>query len=855
MKRFCTLLSATICVMSIYAETFDYRFNATPLSEALSIIAEEHPSLNINFIYNELNNYKTSAHITDSDPYEALRRTVGLNPVSIIHKGNRFYIEALQHGRFCYTGRVADLKGEPVAAASVMLLAPKDSTVITYGITDDAGRFSIPCDRKSVLAKVACLGYKPAFRNCNDFAVGTITMTELPVTLQTVSVEADNEMIYPDKTTYIPTPRQRKAAQNGIDLLRIMGMSQVNVNPADNSVTNNLGDNIDLYINFMPASREELSGLRIADVKKVEYLQFPTDPRFGHKKYVINFIVAGYEYGGYTKLSAADKFLAGLDNDVSLYSKLSYKRMTYDLSATSSNSNNHHAGVSTIGNYYLPGNDGSINRITRSEVIESAAEKSNKYPLTFRAVYNAPNIQISNTLQYTYDEQPSDNFTGHVMYCNDKNSDTEPNRFEDNNRSCKKTIGWTGLFNFSFPGNYSVNIGAQTTYSRIRNLSSYHLGAATDFNTVNNAVEDAYLMRGDITATKQFTASNTASICVMGGKYVNNIRYWGDQSYNLDFSMPYAIVDAIYSYTAQRLRMTAAGGMAWERIIVDGNNRNDIYPYGLLQLSYAVNSRNNISFLAQLANSTPNQAVRGSNQVRVNELMYHKGNPELKGNPFIDGNLSYSWTPGNRFSASFFCRYWERFNTFVPYYTYNSDKTAIVKTYINSGNFIRVQVGANMTLKLLDGSLQLQVKPMLVFYRSTGYYDQHKTPFRFNASATYYLGNLFFQGHYELGNRFILENSMAGTYIKERDYYHISMGWSNANLNVRLSAIDFLRSDWVKSRREISSPVFTETAEILGRSSHRRINLSVTYTFGYGKKVQRGNEVSEQRGAASAILK
>lgn len=96
---------------------------------------------------------------------------------------------------------------------------------------------------------------------------------------------------------------------------------------------------------------------------------------------------------------------------------------------------------------------------------------------------------------------------------------------------------------------------------------------------------------------------------------------------------------------------------------------------------------------------------------------------------------------------------------------------------------------------------------------------------------------------------------MAGTYIKESDYYHLSIGWSNANLNVRLSAINFLRSDWVKSRREISSPVFTETAEILGRSSHRRLNLSVTYTFGYGKKVQRGNEVSEQRGAASAILK
>lgn len=36
---------------------------------------------------------------------------------------------------------------------------------------------------------------------------------------------------------------------------------------------------------------------------------------------------------------------------------------------------------------------------------------------------------------------------------------------------------------------------------------------------------------------------------------------------------------------------------------------------------------------------------------------------------------------------------------------------------------------------------------------------------------------------------------------------------------------------------------------------HSCINISATYTFGYGKKVQRGNEVGVQSGASSAILK
>ena len=51
------------------------------------------------------------------------------------------------------------------------------------------------------------------------------------------------------------------------------------------------------------------------------------------------------------------------------------------------------------------------------------------------------------------------------------------------------------------------------------------------------------------------------------------------------------------------------------------------------------------------------------------------------------------------------------------------------------------------------------------------------------------------------------------------------------------------------------SPLYTEYKENIGTSSHSRINTTATYTFGYGKKVQRGNEVGEQSGTSSAIIK
>ena len=138
MKHIIALVAFMLTVVSVCAAEFSYRFDSIPVSQALSQIGSDHQSLKISFIYNELETYRTSARIDTDDAYEAIRQTIGLNPISVVRKGDDFYVEALQHGKYCYTGRLAGPDGETVAGASVLLLAPKDSTVITYGIADDS---------------------------------------------------------------------------------------------------------------------------------------------------------------------------------------------------------------------------------------------------------------------------------------------------------------------------------------------------------------------------------------------------------------------------------------------------------------------------------------------------------------------------------------------------------------------------------------------------------------------------------------------------------------------------------------------------------------------------------------------
>ena len=83
-----------VCAMSAFliasAETFSFRFNSTPLPKAIQRIMENHPDIDINFIYNELENYKTSSTVNADNVYDALRQTIGLNPVTVVKAKNTY---------------------------------------------------------------------------------------------------------------------------------------------------------------------------------------------------------------------------------------------------------------------------------------------------------------------------------------------------------------------------------------------------------------------------------------------------------------------------------------------------------------------------------------------------------------------------------------------------------------------------------------------------------------------------------------------------------------------------------------------------------------------------------------------
>ena len=666
--------------------------------------------------------------------------------------------------------------------------------------------------------------------------------------LKEVVVQAQMQRTSSAKSTYTPSGKQKNAAQNAVDLLRQMAIPQIRINPIDETVTDNVGGSVAIYINFLEASKEEMEGLRTADVRRVEYLEFPTDPRFRGAERVINIIVQEYAYGGYTKVRANENFLVGLSSRISIFSKFTYKKMTYDLYAGANNWNNHHIGKTTEGTYRLTDTEGKEYSLNRKETLESSHYKQNQYPVTFRATYNSDKIQIRNLLAFTNLGIPTNEYSGKLEY---SLNSVEGYSFDRKNPNRSNSIAYSGTYFFALPQGFSVDFSPSFNYTHGNDYTDYSVSNQSEI--YRHAKEDAYNYRLNLYIRKSFGQKHSV---ILGGNYgdnINRLQYTGDNGYNDKFHNAFAAGMVGYNFQTQKISVNFDAGLAWENSDINGQKNNDTYPFTHINVRYVPNHKNSFSAYFQYATNSPGISEKSSDLLRENELMYITGNPLLENCRHTTINIAYTWMPSNAFSLSAYGSYFGMYDRHLLVYKPYEHGKALLRSYVNDGDYLNGEIGLAANLKLLNGKLQLYANPSQSFYKSTGIFNENCNSFRVTAQAIYYLDNFYFQAYYESPRKSMFTASPRIS--KGRNFHSVTVGWANANWNLRVMAANFFNKGWDGATNTTISPYYSELQTIIGTSSHPRINLTSTYTFGYGKKVQRGNEVGEQSGAASAILK
>lgn len=496
--------------------------------------------------------------------------------------------------------------------------------------------------------------------------------------LNEVVVQAQMQRASSAKSTYTPTGKQKNAAQNAVDLLRQMAIPQIRINPIDDTVTDNVGGSVAIYINFLEASNEEMEGLRTADVRRVEYLEFPTDPRFRGAERVINIIVQEYAYGGYTKVTANENFLVGLSSRVNIFSKFSYKKMTYDLYAGANNWNNHHIGSTTEGIYRLTGQDGKEISLTRKETLESSHYKQNQYPVTFRATYNCDRIQIRNLLAFTNLGIPTNEYSGKLEY---SPNSTQGYSFERKNPNRSNSVAYSGTYFFALPKGYSVDFSPSFNYTHGNDYTDY---AASEQPAIyRHAKENAYDYRLNLYIRKSFGLKHSVMLGSNYGDIINRIEYTGDNGFKNKFHNAFGAGMVGYNFQTQKISVNFDAGLAWENSDINGKKNSDTYPFTHINVRYVPNQKNSFSAYFQYATNSPGISEKSSDLLRENELMYITGNPLLENCRHTTVNLAYTWMPSNAFGMSAYGRYFGMYDRQLLTYSPYNDGKALLRSYIN----------------------------------------------------------------------------------------------------------------------------------------------------------------------------
>ena len=194
-----------------------------------------------------------------------------------------------------------DNDASPLIGATVVLSDGMGKQVM--GVTTDAdGRFLMKeVEAGSYVLQCSYVGYESFTMTLTSFNknidLGEIRLKSSSALLDEVVVEGEKVIRKIDRQLVMPTEVQKKASTNGVSLLQHLQLSGLTVNPMTKSIATNYGETVQLRINGVQATHEEVVALRPDDVVRVEYHEQP-GLRYGGAAAVIDYIVKRRDSGG-----------------------------------------------------------------------------------------------------------------------------------------------------------------------------------------------------------------------------------------------------------------------------------------------------------------------------------------------------------------------------------------------------------------------------------------------------------------------------------------------------------------------------------------------------------------------------
>ena len=91
-----------------------HEYNNVSLSDALRLLNDQSKDYEINFLYNELEDFRITTHVRRKTVPDAIRQMIGFYPIRMSVDGTEIIVECVQKTGNRYRGVVIDETGQPM---------------------------------------------------------------------------------------------------------------------------------------------------------------------------------------------------------------------------------------------------------------------------------------------------------------------------------------------------------------------------------------------------------------------------------------------------------------------------------------------------------------------------------------------------------------------------------------------------------------------------------------------------------------------------------------------------------------------------------------------------------------------
>lgn len=277
---------------------------------------------------------------------------------------------------------------------------------------------------------------------------------------------------------------------------------------------------------------------------------------------------------------------------------------------------------------------------------------------------------------------------------------------------------------------------------------------------------------------------------------------------------------------------------------------NSVQPYAGIYAKATLSKKLFLSGNVSYHSTAPSAGETSTVMMKSTELLWIKGTPTLKSQDSWSGIIDLTYLTNKWLSLSLHTDFIRMGNISIPTYVVASrEQGGLIKSEINADPFDLFDLSLSMNFRMLDGDLSLHLYPYWRYYHMRGAYAKKYYPFSFNGSIDYTLGNCNFTISYEGPTNAIYDAGMQKYWCRDRWDAEFTYGKGNWYFNIAIEDI-FNR----KAHSWKTTDAGNYFSHIDMKAWGRSLVLNLTYTFGYGKKVDRSIDIQGSSQIKTSIV-